>query len=332
MRSAPLLSVRDLVVTFQGADGPVAVIDGVSFDLDQGEVLGIVGESGSGKSVTLLAVLGLLPPGRGWISGGSITFDGQRIDTANETALRRLRGGAIGMIFQDPMTSLNPVLRVGGQIGETVRIHQPHLSGRAVKARVHELLEIVGVPDPAERARQFPHEFSGGMRQRAMIALAIANEPRLLIADEPTTALDVTIQAQVMDVLQEVRTRTGSSMILVTHDLGLVAETADRIAVMYSGRIVEAAPTEALFDATAHPYTRGLLASLPRLDGPIGDLTPIPGQPPDVSARPPGCAFAPRCGQANAQAGCMARLPDLVPIGPDHRSACLLHPASGGTA
>lgn len=327
--SAPLLSVRDLVVTFEGPAGDVRVIDGISFDLHQGEVLGLVGESGSGKSVTLLAVLGLLPPGRAQIASGSITFDGKRIDTAPEAALRRLRGGAIGMIFQDPMTSLNPVLRVGNQIAEAVRIHQPHLSSRAVQARVHELLEIVGVPNPAQRARQFPHEFSGGMRQRAMIALAIANEPRLLIADEPTTALDVTIQAQVMDVLQEVRARTGSSMILVTHDLGLVAETADRIAVMYSGRIVEKAPTEQLFSATAHPYTRGLLASLPRLDGPIGDLTPIPGQPPDVAARPQGCAFAPRCGLANAQAGCMSVQPGLAPVEPGHLSACHLSQPTG---
>ena len=330
MTAPPLLSVRDLVVTFDSPAGDVRVIDKISFDLHEGEVLGLVGESGSGKSVTLLAILGLLPPGRAQIDGGSITFAGQRIDTASEAALRRLRGGAIGMIFQDPMTSLNPVLRVGGQIAEAVRIHQPGLSGRAVQARVHELLEIVGVPDPAARARQFPHEFSGGMRQRAMIALAIANEPRLLIADEPTTALDVTIQAQVMDVLQEVRARTGSSMILVTHDLGLVAETADRIAVMYSGRIVETAPTEALFGATAHPYTRGLLDSLPRLDGPFGDLTPIPGQPPNVAARPPGCAFAPRCAQASTQAGCSAQTPALQPVGAAHFSACHLHANPGG--
>ena len=319
--STPVLEVRDLAVAFEGAGAPVRVVDGVSFTLEAGEVLGLVGESGSGKSVSLLAVMGLLPAGAG-IFSGEVRVLGQRIDNAPDATLEGLRGGDMAMIFQDPMTSLNPVLRISTQIGEAVALHNPGMSRRAVAARVVELLRLVGVPDPEARARQFPHEFSGGMRQRAMIAMAIANEPKLLIADEPTTALDVTIQAQVMEVLEEVRLRTGSAMVLVTHDLGLVAETAQRIAVMYSGRIVELAPSDSIFDRPAHPYTIGLLASLPSLDGAEETLPSIPGQPPDMRARPPGCAFQPRCVLGAERALCRTEIPALVDLGDGRRAAC----------
>jgi peptide/nickel transport system ATP-binding protein len=322
--TAPVLSVRDLVVEFDTphADrAPLRVIDGVSFDVVAGEVLGIVGESGSGKSVTMLAVMGLLPGGQARIASGEVWFNDTRIDTLPFAGLSALRGGAISMIFQDPMTSLNPVSRVGRQIAEAIRLHQPDLNRAGIKDRVMELLDLVGVPDAATRMRQFPHEFSGGMRQRVMIAMAIANEPKLLIADEPTTALDVTIQAQVMDLLAEVRERTSASMILITHDLGLVAEVADRVAVMYSGRIAEMGPVDALFDAPAHPYTAGLMRSLPILAGGRARLWSIPGQPPDVFSRPSGCAFHPRCSLAQEHPVCAADLPQLS--GPKtHRAAC----------
>ncbi|RDC71220.1 ABC transporter ATP-binding protein [Rhodovulum sp. 12E13] len=329
--SEALLSVRDLVVEFDGPRGPVRVVDGVSFDVGAGEVLGIVGESGSGKSVSLLAVMGLLPAGAR-IAGGEIRFDGQRIDNAPEATLRALRGGAVSMIFQDPMTSLNPVLRIGTQIGEAIRLHAPRTPKPEVRERVEALLASVGVPDPASRARQFPHEFSGGMRQRAMIAMAIANGPRLLIADEPTTALDVTIQAQVMDVLEGVCARNHASMILVTHDLGLVAETADRIAVMYSGRVAETGPTDALFARPSHPYTRGLLDSLPTLDADHDELRSIPGQPPDMAARPPGCAFHPRCALGQGRPACSRERPDLRTVGTGHAAACHYAEEAAGDA
>ena len=328
----PVLEIRDLAVDFAGPDGPVRVVDGVSLTLGAGEVLGLVGESGSGKSVTLLAVMGLLPAGAR-IAGGEVRFMGRRIDDAPETALQALRGGDMAMIFQDPMTSLNPVLRIGTQIGEAVALHNPDMGRRAIAARVVDLLALVGVPDPAARARQFPHEFSGGMRQRAMIAMAIANEPKLLIADEPTTALDVTIQAQVMEVLEEVRARTGSSMVLVTHDLGLVAETAQRIAVMYSGRIAEMAPTDTIFDRPAHPYTIGLLASLPSLDADDADLPSIPGQPPDMRHRPPGCAFHPRCALGEGRERCRTERPEATRLGGGRLAAChFAHEAETGAA
>ena len=322
--STPILFVRDLVVEFDTQNGegtPLRVIDGVSFNVAAGEVLGIVGESGSGKSVTMLAVMGLLPGGQARIASGEVRFEGQRIDTLPFAGLSALRGGAMSMIFQDPMTSLNPVSRVGRQIAEAIRLHQPSLNRAGIKDRVIELLDMVGVPDAATRMQQFPHEFSGGMRQRVMIAMAIANEPKLLIADEPTTALDVTIQAQVMDLLAEVRERTGASMILITHDLGLVAEVADRVAVMYSGRIAELGPVDGLFGAPAHPYTVGLMRSLPVLAGGRDRLWSIPGQPPDVFNRPTGCAFHPRCTLGGDKDICAASVPQLS--GPqNHRAAC----------
>ena len=290
MAGPPLLQVRDLRVTFQGR---VEAVSGVDLDVGRGEVLGVVGESGSGKSVALKAVLGLLP--RSAKVTGSIRFRGRELLDASERAMRRLRGGPVAMIFQDPLSAFNPVVPVGAQIAEALRLHDRSMRGARARARVVELLERVAIPQAAERANAYPHEFSGGMRQRAMIAMAMANDPDLLIADEPTTALDVTVQAQVLDLLRDLRERRGLGLVLVTHDLGVVAGVADRVAVMYAGRIVEEAPVDALFADPRHPYTRGLIASVPTL-GPWRDqLRAIEGAPPDPAARPPGCAFAPRC-------------------------------------
>lgn len=320
-----LLCVRDLVVEFETPDGPKRAVDGLSFDLYPDEVLGIVGESGSGKSVTMLAVMGLLPPGRARVAAGEIWFHGRDLRRMPLRQLRAKRGKDLAMIFQDPMTSLNPVRQVGVQLAEAIRLHQNRLSRRQVRDRVVQLLDLVGVPDAHRRHRQYPHEYSGGMRQRAMIAMAIANEPALLIADEPTTALDVTIQAQVLDVLAELRKRGSTSMIMITHDLGLVAETADRLAVMYGGRLMEAGGVTDVFTGPAHPYTVGLLASLPRLDTSAELLYSIPGQPPGIRNRPSGCPFHPRCGMRHERALCAESVPPLVPapaaLGPQ-RVAC----------
>ena len=321
--SDPLLSVRDLVVDIVAdEDRRLRVVDGVSFDVGRDEVLGVVGESGSGKTITMLAIMGLLPPGRALVTAGEVRLEGEDLLRLSWESLRALRGKRLAMIFQDPMTSLNPVLGVGGQIGEIIASHRPELSAGAIRERVIELLELVGVPDPARRYRQFPHEFSGGMRQRAMIAMAVANEPSLLVADEPTTALDVTIQAQILEVLAKVRARTGASMILVTHDLGLVAETADRVAVMYGGRIVERGDAEAIFARPAHPYTVGLLRSLPRFDTAVESLYSIPGQPPAVGAWPSGCVFHPRCGLGGTRPICVDRVPDMRALAATHAAAC----------
>jgi peptide/nickel transport system ATP-binding protein len=317
-----VLAVRDLCVDVLRANGGVRVVDGVSFEVGRNEVFGVVGESGSGKSITMLAVMGLLMSGRVRIARGEIVLNGRDLVSLSDEELRRERGRTIAMIFQDPMTSLNPVLTIGAQIGEILEIHRPEMSAAAIRARVVELLAQVGVPDPQRRMRQYPHEFSGGMRQRAMIAMAIANEPALLIADEPTTALDVTIQAQVMDVLADVRARTGASMILITHDLGLVAETADRVAVMYGGRLVEVAGVEDVFARHRHPYTVGLLASLPRLEGATEELYSIPGQPPGLNDRPTGCVFNARCGLKQGRAICEREMPALEPVGDGHAVAC----------
>ena len=266
------------------------------------EVFGIVGESGSGKSMTMLAVMGLLPnPVR--MTSGEVILRGRRITGLSFEEMRKVRGKSMSMIFQDPMTSLNPVLRVGSQIAEAVRLHNPSLSQAQIRARIVELLSLVGIPDPERRFDQYPNEFSGGMRQRAMIAIAMANDPDLLIADEPTTALDVTIQAQVLDVLARIRARTGAAMVLITHDLGLVAESADRVAVMYGGRMMERAGVGATFAEPRHPYTVGLISSLPRLDRSVATLYSIPGQVPNLAKRPSGCVFHPRCGLSNGRAG-----------------------------
>ncbi len=313
--------MRDLVIEVATPEGAVRLVDGVSFDVHAHEVFGVVGESGSGKSITMLGAMGLLPPGLR-VTGGEIRLRGKNLAECSDAEMCALRGDRLAMIFQDPMTSFNPVLRVGTQIREALTLHQPALSKRQMRDRVVELLDLVGIPDPGQRYRQFPHEFSGGMRQRAMIAMAIANDPDVLIADEPTTALDVTIQAQVMDVLRLARERTGAAMILITHDLGLVAEVADRVAVMYGGRIVEHGAISRIFSRAAHPYTVGLLNSLPRLKGATRALYSIPGQPPGTRDRPGGCVFHPRCGLRGERTVCIERAPDLRAVETTHLSAC----------
>ncbi|MCP9950038.1 ABC transporter ATP-binding protein [Actinomadura madurae] len=318
----PLLEIEDLVVEFDGDEETVRAVDGAGYRVAPGETLGVVGESGSGKSVTAMSALGLIkPPGR--VVSGRVVFDGSDLRAMPPRELRGLRGGRIAMIFQDPMTALNPVVSIGAQIREALRLHQPGMSRGAARKRAAELLELVGVPGAARRLKQYPHEFSGGMRQRAMIAMAIANDPDLLIADEPTTALDVTVQAQVLDLLRLTRRETGAATVLITHDLGVVAELADRVVVMYAGRVVEHGPVAAIFEAPRHPYTRGLLESLPTLDGDAGDLTPIPGSPPAPGEIPRGCAFAPRCPLARDR--CRVERPDPTPAGTGRASACHFH-------
>jgi peptide/nickel transport system ATP-binding protein len=310
MATEPLLAIRDLRVSFATRSGPVEAVAGIDIDLEEGRVLGVVGESGSGKSVSMLGVLGLLP--RSAVVSGSARFRGQELLGMAPQALQAIRGARIGMIFQDPLTALNPVLRVGEQIVEAIRIHRD-VSRKAAMARAVELLDLVSIPQPRERVQQYPHEFSGGMRQRAMIAMAVANEPDLLIADEPTTALDVTVQAQILEVLDSLRARLGIGLILITHDLGVVAGMADSVAVMYAGRVVERAEVDAVFETPRHPYTRGLLAALPKLDAGDEPLVGIEGRPPSLHDRPPGCAFHPRC--ALAEARCRIERPTLRFVG-----------------
>jgi oligopeptide/dipeptide ABC transporter ATP-binding protein len=316
-----LLSLRDLHAGFETDDGRVQAVDGVSFDVARGEVFAIVGESGSGKSVTAMSILGLQPTLD--ITEGEILWKGRDLLTLPEEERRHVRGKEIAMIFQDPLTSLNPVHSVGNQIGEMARIHEG-LSKKAAFARAVEMLDLVGIPEPRERARMYPHEFSGGMRQRAMIAMAITCNPDLLIADEPTTALDVTVQAQVLEVLIDIKDEIDSAIILITHDLGVVAGLAHRVMVMYAGREVELGTTSEVFYETRHPYTLGLLASLPRLDD-VGDepLVPISGAPPSLIRKPPGCAFHPRCRFARVPGLCDAEVPALRLVAGDaHTSAC----------
>jgi oligopeptide/dipeptide ABC transporter ATP-binding protein len=319
----PILSIRDLVVEFATEDGIVHAVDGVTYDVFPGETLGIVGESGSGKSVSQLAILGLIPQPPGRILSGEATFQGSDLLKMSKKDLRRLRGGAVAMVFQDPMTSLNPVLKIGEQIAEAIQAHQVDVNDKAAKERTIALLKVVGVPNPDRRYDQYPHEFSGGMRQRAMIAMAIANEPKLLIADEPTTALDVTIQAQILEGLKKAQEESHAATILITHDLGLIAELADRVIVMYAGKVVELTDVHTLFAAPRHPYTVGLMDSLPRLTVDEDWLRPIPGQPPSLISRPPGCPFHPRCFLSQGRARCRTEEPPLRKIGPDaHLSAC----------
>ena len=290
-----LLSVADLVVRFQTYEATTHAVNGVTFDIDEGETLGIVGESGSGKSVTNLAIIGLLPKPAGKITGGSVVFDGQDLTALPENELRKIRGKEIAMIFQDPMTSLNPVLTIEEQLVETIRAHRK-INDKEARQRAIELLATVGIPSPETRLKSYPHQFSGGMRQRVMIAIALALEPKLMIADEPTTALDVTIQAQVLDLLRRLTDETGTALILITHDLGVVAGMTQRINVMYGGYIVETATTLDLFATPSHPYTVGLLHSIPRLGEERGEaLIPIEGRPPSQRSAPVGCLFAPRC-------------------------------------
>jgi oligopeptide/dipeptide ABC transporter ATP-binding protein len=319
----PLLAIRDLAVEFRTEDGVVHAVDGITYDVFPGETLGIVGESGSGKSVSTMALLGLIPQPPGRIVSGTAMFNGVDLLKLSSKELRRFRGDEVAMVFQDPMTSLNPVLKIGFQLGEAIRTHYPKESNEAVKKRVVDLLRLVGVPNPETRADQYPHEFSGGMRQRAMIAMSIANSPSLLIADEPTTALDVTIQAQVLEVLKTVQEETSAATILITHDLGIVAELCERVIVMYAGRIVEAGDVHSIFRAPRHPYTIGLMDSLPKLTEDEEWLRPIPGAPPSLINRPSGCAFNPRCFLSQGRARCRQDVPPLEPAGESgHLAAC----------
>jgi len=322
-----VLEVRDLRVHFDTPAGIVKAVDGVNWHVDAGETLAIVGESGSGKSVSAMTILGLVPSPPATFPSGEVRLHGRSLLDLPESQQRKLRGNDIAMIFQDPLTALNPVFRVGDQIAEMVRVHQK-VSKAAANKKAIDLLAEVGIPNPNTRARQYPHEFSGGMRQRAMIAMALANDPKVLLADEPTTALDVTVQAQIMLLLEELQQRRNTAIVLITHDLGLVASHADRIAVMYAGRIVETGTTDEIFAAPRHAYTYGLLSSLARMDhARPAKLEPIPGQPPSLSRVPAGCAFHPRC--AFATDACTAEIPELLPMAPGsgHLHACI-HPGS----
>jgi oligopeptide transport system ATP-binding protein len=295
----PLLRVENLSVQFKTDDGVVRAVDDLTYDLAPGETLGIVGESGSGKSVSSLAILGLVPRPPGRVTAGRAIFEGRDLLTLNQRELSRIRGNRIAMIFQDPMTSLNPFLTVAEQLTEVTRLHLRHTHAEALRHAV-EMLERVGIPAPARRVFDYPHQFSGGMRQRVMIAMALSCKPRILIADEPTTALDVTIQAQILDLMKELQRAEGTAIILITHDLGIVAGSCRRVNVMYAGKFVEEALVDDLFQRPRHPYTIGLLQSIPRLDGAGQRLTPIEGQPPDLARLPTGCTFHPRCPNAIA--------------------------------
>jgi oligopeptide/dipeptide ABC transporter ATP-binding protein len=317
----PILTIDDLTVEFKTEDGIVKAVTDVSYELFPGEVLGIVGESGSGKSVSMLTVLGLIPQPPGRVVKGEAVFKGRNLLTMNKDELRKIRGGDMAMIFQDPMTSLNPVLTVGGQIAEAIRAHNQGVGEDEAERRVVDLLALVGVPNPEQRYHQYPHEFSGGMRQRGMIAMAIANSPSVLVADEPTTALDVTIQAQIMEVIKAAQRETHAAIVLITHDLGLIAELADRVVVMYAGRVVELCDVFTLFNDPKHPYTLGLMNSLAKLDSDQDRLEPIPGQPPSMISPPPGCAFHPRCLVSQGRAVCRTDVPELRDFG-EHVAAC----------
>ncbi|MFK8024618.1 MAG: ABC transporter ATP-binding protein [Ilumatobacter sp.] len=314
----PLLTVDGLNVGFATKAGIVQAATDISFEITAGEVLAVVGESGSGKSVTALALM-RLHPGNTVITG-DVKFQGNDLLNMSDREMRTIRGDDIAMIFQDPMTAMNPVFTVGDQIVETILVHRPGVSKRDAWSRAVDLLQLVGVPEPKQRASQYPHEYSGGMRQRAMIAMAIANEPKLLIADEPTTALDVTVQAQVMEVLAQVREETGSAMMLITHDLGLVAGSADRVQVMYASRLMETGGVDEIFYDSKNPYTRALLESIPDLDGNKTELEPIPGNPPSLLNTKVGCAFRPRC--TMAVDACGEETPQLVNIRDAHASRC----------
>ena len=320
----PILSIQDLTVEFKTEDGIVHAVTDVSYDLFPGETLGIVGESGSGKSVSVMSMLGLIPIPPGRILSGQALYQGRDLITMPKKQLRNIRGGKVAMIFQDPMTSLNPVLTIGVQIAEAIQTHHPGTSDDDARKRVVHLLEVVGVPSADRRFDQYPHEFSGGMRQRAMIAMAIANDPAVLIADEPTTALDVTIQAQIVEVMRAAQEETHAAIILITHDLGLIAELADRVVVMYAGRVVELGDVYTIFNAPRHPYTVGLMNSLARVDMDLEWLKPIPGQPPSLLNRPPGCAFHPRCEFSQGRERCRTEVPALRSFGEGgvHLSAC----------
>ena len=314
-----LLEVRDLRTCFTTDEGEFAAVDGVSFEVHAGKTLAIVGESGCGKSVTSLSVMGLVPPAAGSIRAGSIRFEGQELVGAPQESLQNLRGNGMAMVFQEPMTSLNPAYTVGEQIMEALLRHRP-MDRTQARARALDMLAQVRIPAPEQRLHEYPHQLSGGMRQRVMIAMALVCQPRLLIADEPTTALDVTIQAQILALMAQLQQDMGTAIVLITHDLGVVAEVADEVVVMYAGKVVERAPVQALFDTPQHPYTVGLLGAIPRLDLAQHRLASIEGQVPNPMQRPTGCAFAPRC--PFAQPRCLSQAPALQTVGLDHTSAC----------
>ena len=317
----PVLEVRDLVVEFATRRGNLRALDGISFDIAKGEVLGVVGESGAGKSITGSALIGLIdPPGR--IIGGSVHLHGQRIDNLDAESLRRIRGRKIGMIFQDPLTSLNPLYTVAEQLIQTIRTHS-NLSAFEARKRAVGLLDEVGIPAAERRIDSYPHEFSGGMRQRVVIALALCAEPDFVIADEPTTALDVSVQAQIIALLRRLCAERGMAAMLVTHDMGVIAETADRVAVMYAGRIAEIGPVREVIKAPRHPYAAGLMGAIPSLEAEVDRLTQIPGSMPRLSAIPLGCAFNPRC--ADVFDRCKLERPALQSVGSSHLAACHLH-------
>jgi peptide/nickel transport system ATP-binding protein len=330
LSAEPVLDVNALKTYFFTRSGAVKAVDGVSFALLRGETLAIVGESGCGKSVTALSLMRLIPDPPGRIVGGSISLDGVDILALSDDEMRAMRGRDISMIFQEPMTSLNPVMTIGRQLGEVLNLHQT-LTRSELQKKVVDLLSLVRIPEAAQRARQYPHQLSGGMRQRVMIAIALACNPKVLIADEPTTALDVTVQAQILELIVDLQTKLGTAVILITHDLGLVAQTAQRVIVMYAGRKVEEAKVEALFANPQHQYTRGLIASLPRLGllrgeaAAAGRLQEIPGMVPPLTNLPPGCAFAPRCPRADAR--CVAENPPYEEKAAGHWAACW-HPGS----
>jgi oligopeptide transport system ATP-binding protein len=327
-----LLEVKDLRTYFDTDDGLVKAVDGISFQLKRGETLGIVGESGSGKSVTNLSIIRLIPNPPGKIVSGEVVFNGQDLLLLSAEAVRKIRGRRIAMIFQDPMTSLNPYMKISRQLMEMTELHLGHSRGQAYEHAI-KMLDTVGIPDARSRADNYPHEFSGGMRQRVMIAMALSCEPELLIADEPTTALDVTIQAQILELIKELKQSTGTSVILITHDLGVVAGMTDHVIVMYAGKVFEQARTKELFAKPGNPYTKGLLRSVPDPTAEQGKLYQIPGLPPDVAHLKPGCPFAPRCDRV--QDICRSEFPPLVQLNEDHTSLCHfareVYVESGGT-
>ncbi|MBE0489291.1 MAG: ABC transporter ATP-binding protein [Halomonas sp.] len=320
----PLLSVKDLKVHFKTDDGIVPAVDGVSFDINEGETLAVVGESGSGKSVTSLAIMDLLPKGKGYVAGGEMLFEGDDLVKMEKQKRQTLRGNRISMIFQEPMTSLNPVFTCGYQIAEAVALHQK-LDKKAAWKKAIEMLDLVSIPEPAQRAKEYPHQLSGGMRQRVMIAIALSCNPRLLIADEPTTALDVTIQAQILDLMRNLQKEIGTSILFITHDLAVVAEMADRVVVMYTGRAVEESGVFEIYERPTMPYTQGLLNSIPSWAGDKKGkkerLVAIPGNVPSPLNLPPGCSFEPRCRYAKDI--CTKKVPPLETIGGDHRVRCV---------
>jgi oligopeptide transport system ATP-binding protein len=315
-----LLEIRNLTTHFSTQEGVIRAVNGVSYSLQPGEIVGIVGESGSGKSVSMLSLMRLIPEPPGRIVAGQVFFRGRDLLQFSEAEMEQVRGCEMAMIFQDPMTSLNPTLTIGHQIGETLKLHQG-LDNRQARERAAELLSLVGIPNPGDRLKDYPHHFSGGMRQRVMIAIALSCNPLLLIADEPTTALDVTVQAQIVDLVRRLQKYMGMAVIWISHDLGVVARLVERVMVMYAGYVIEDAPVDDLYASPRHPYTLGLLSSLPRLNQAVGmALFSIPGRPPNLAALPPGCSFAPRCSYAAER--CRQENPDLRPIALRHHVAC----------